>query len=185
MKKSDFSLYLSLIAMFVFLISSVFCYIKITRKYEVLNQVEEMLVFKSEEQNTQMNVVLDNLDVNYNNKEVSSMTASIDIYYKNADEKSREFAIMMRNFTDYEKTIGVDGISFKEFTYEISLEDNIIVPETEIPSFVEGSTIMLASQYILPQDDVITYDITIRFYTNKLDQSNLLGKKIRGEIFVQ
>ncbi|MBE6155722.1 MAG: hypothetical protein E7164_03090 [Firmicutes bacterium] len=181
MTDEKYSVYLSLFSVTVFLISAFVCYLKLnTRIDEVENKTNiAILTFENNSPSMQINT-LDMLTKR--DKEIASAIVILNATYVSSLEADYHFAIVMDTYSSYTKTSGVDGISEKEYTYEVIKDNEIILNEKEIPSYTSGSEIILLNDKLESSEEPIVYKIVFRFYANSYDQNHLAGTNLNSNL---
>lgn len=183
MKDERIPIYISFFSMIIFLISTSFCYIKISKQVESIDPRATTAVIAFESY-IPMKIKASDLLTN-DNKEIASSIATLTVSYNSPVENAYAFELLMNTQSDYLKTGGVDGISSQEYTYEIFEDGKVIVKETEISSYKEDSQIKLMTRKIKSSSKKRTYQIIFRLYSNEYDQSHLLGTNLNSNLKVQ
>lgn len=172
------------LAMIAFLIMTYFCYIKINQRIDESEVKHTVTIFTTDSTTAEMSVKAEDM-LTKKDTEVSKTTAVLNAFYNNDKNVNFDFDIVMKAYSDYDKTEGVDGENSHEYTYEVLENGVVIVKETEIPSFKEGDEIILASTTIKPSAINNRYEIIFRFYSNEFNQNHLLGKTLSSNIRAQ
>lgn len=182
--KSKFPIILSILSMVVFLITSVFCYIRINHKFNTIDYKPGVSIFTFDTNEMVLNV--EGIDMLSPKKEaVATSKATLNAFYENDRNVPCKFSIIMNNVEGYTKTSGVDGIKSKEYTYEILKDGHIILEEREIPSYKENSSIELLSDILESDNGSSVYTIVFKFYANDYDQNHLVGKSLTGDLNIK
>ena len=170
MKDERIPIYISFISTLIFLISTSYCYFKITailtfERYEPMKISASDLLIEKDQEIAKSNITLSAL-------------------YTNPIHKPYAFKIVMKPNFAYQKTKGVDGIKNHEFTYEILLDGKVVKKETEIFSYKANTQIELLKTKLKSSNKKHMYEIIFRLYSNKYDQSHLMGINLTSNISI-
>lgn len=184
MKKEYSSLYVSIITVILFMFMGFACYNKINKEINKAKENVNVLVFNFDS-GSQSLVINPSDMVSSKETPIAYNTITLTARYQNEFKKNKTITLLMDTLSDYLKSDGANSSDYKEYTYEIKKDGQVLIPETQFDSYKKESEIILMKDKITSSPLAYEYKIIFRFYSNGLDQTHLIGDNLSSMLKVK